>query len=962
MIRANLRRAAFLAALLLPLAGPTPAAGQAIFTRPWLAWRTLHTEHFDVHYPAEMSAWTLEMASRLEGTWTSVGALVGSTPGKRVTVVVEDPSVQANGSAYPLLDRPSIVLWPTPPDPRSVLSNHRGFAEQVEVHEFAHIAHLTRPSRNPRERLLFALLPARFGPVSRRSPRWVAEGYATYIEGRVTGSGRPHGAARAATLREWALEGKLPTYAQMSSSAAFQGGSMAYLMGSAFLEWLVDQKGEQSLVNLWRRMSARQERTFAEAFAGVYGGYPQDLYGRFTVDVTEKALAARRALAAAGIEAGEPVQRLGWGTGDPAVSPDGKHLAVVLRGAPGVPVRVVVWNARDEPEDSASVRARRRMLERDPQDVPAIEWKPRTRRALATLLPSAGRGHDEPRFLPDGRSLLVTRYVPTADGALRPDLFVWTWTGRQRLRRVTHGAAILSADPTPDGQAAVGVRCRAGICDLVRIGLADGAVTTIAAGSPMRVFDRPRVSPDGRSAAVAVHSGDRWRAAVVALATGEVRFVDPDDGASRYDVAWADAGTLVETSERGGVANLERLSLADGSLRPLTRVTGGAFAPEPGPAGREVLFLSLHSGGYDLNRIRPDSSAVREVVALSPALAPAAPPAPVHADTLPRNGYSPPAPYGLGPRRLRILPGGAADADGANVALEVATLDPIGRLAVAARGVYGQPAAERGGALAFAWNGRRPSLSGNLAFSRREPSHGRILSNGQDADLWGAGVWGEQPVFGGSTSQRLRAGAFAGALQRRGEERAGRYLAFAEYAAAAAHTRGGGSTSTSLALHGSTGSTDGQGWTRGLATLTMAAAGGGLSFRGQATYGQVSADAPAWERFAVGGVESSLNEGWEVSQRIAMPGLPLGSLGGSKVLVLRGSTRLGPLTPYCWTASADGGFDRWHRVIGAEAGTDVPATGLLSLPAVRIRAGVAYSLDDPWRHRTRAYASVAYRP
>jgi hypothetical protein len=80
------------------------------------------------------------------------------------------------------------------------------------------------------------------------------------------------------------------------------------------------------------------------------------------------------------------------------------------------------------------------------------------------------------------------------------------------------------------------------------------------------------------------------------------------------------------------------------------------------------------------------------------------------------------------------------------------------------------------------------------------------------------------------------------------------------------------------------------------------------------------------------------------------------------VLVLRGSTRLGPLAPYYWTASADGGFDRWHRVIGVEAGTDVPATGLLSLPAVRIRGGVACSLDDPWRHRTRAYVSVAYRP
>ena len=88
------------------LAG-APAAGAQAFTRPWLEWRTLRTAHFDVHYPAEADAWTLEMASRLEGTWQAVGAIVGSTPGQRVSIVVEDPSVQANGSAFPFLDRPT---------------------------------------------------------------------------------------------------------------------------------------------------------------------------------------------------------------------------------------------------------------------------------------------------------------------------------------------------------------------------------------------------------------------------------------------------------------------------------------------------------------------------------------------------------------------------------------------------------------------------------------------------------------------------------------------------------------------------------------------------------------------------------------------------------------------------------------------------------------------------------------
>ena len=35
---------------------------------------------------------------------------------------------------------------------------------------------------------------------------------------------------------------------------------MRYLVGSAFLEWLVERKGDESLPHLWRRMSARVDR------------------------------------------------------------------------------------------------------------------------------------------------------------------------------------------------------------------------------------------------------------------------------------------------------------------------------------------------------------------------------------------------------------------------------------------------------------------------------------------------------------------------------------------------------------------------------------------------------------------------------------------------------------------------------------------------------------------------------
>jgi hypothetical protein len=109
--------------------------------------------------------------------------IIGFVPAGRTDVVIDDPYGSANGSAYPFLRGPAVFLWPVPPTPRSFIGNSRDWGEILAVHEFAHIAHLTRPSRNPLQRTWRGLLPEGIGPVATRTPRWAIEGYATYVEG-----------------------------------------------------------------------------------------------------------------------------------------------------------------------------------------------------------------------------------------------------------------------------------------------------------------------------------------------------------------------------------------------------------------------------------------------------------------------------------------------------------------------------------------------------------------------------------------------------------------------------------------------------------------------------------------------------------------------------------------------------------------------------------------------------------
>ena len=222
-----------LAAFTLLSRAANAQAPSLVPTRPFLAWETLETPHFAFHYPREMRAWTTFVAERVESVHDAVVALVGYGPSARVNVVVDDPYNVSNGSAFPVIGAPAIMLWPVPPEPASQIGDNRSWGEVLAVHEFAHIAHISRPSRNPRQRLLWALAPVNVGPIARNGSRWLWEGYATYVEGRLTGTGRPHGAWRPALLRELALEGKLPTYTQLSTLSGYRGGSFENQVCSA---------------------------------------------------------------------------------------------------------------------------------------------------------------------------------------------------------------------------------------------------------------------------------------------------------------------------------------------------------------------------------------------------------------------------------------------------------------------------------------------------------------------------------------------------------------------------------------------------------------------------------------------------------------------------------------------------------------------------------------------------------
>lgn len=932
--------------------------------RAWLPWRTIETRHFAFHYPAELEDWTRAAASHVEAIDSAVTRVVGYTPAAKTHVIVDDPYEVANGSAWPYLNQPLINLWATPPDPRDDIGEFRVWGAMLLSHEFTHIAHLSRPSRNAQMRRLWEALPVDLGPIPINAPRWVVEGYATYVEGKVSGSGRPHGVWRAAFLRQWALEGQLPRYENLDAWGAYNGGEFAYLAGSAFLDWLTHRPGasDSSLVDLWRRMTAKQTRSFDEAFVGVFGDSPRVLYGLFVADVMADAReAARLVHAPAPADTGTIVQRLSWGTGDPAISPDGRHVALVLR-SPVRPSRVVIWSTQVEPD---TTRARRDSIlrARDPQDVPARPIYPPPKRVIASLV-SSGSSYEDPRFLADGR-ILLWKNTPRGDGSLVPDLYLWD-PRHGTVRRITHGASVRDADPAPDGHHAYAMHCHAGTCDLALVNLISGAVTTVLPGSPTVSYYRPRVRPSGSDILVAMHDTSHWRLVLVSTRTHAVRPLAAPDSASRYDGAWASEDDAVAVSDAGGVPNIEYFNINSSNTPLVTRVTGAAVAPEVDPRDHMVWFLSLYSRGYDLRTAALSAQTTAAVPALPATLVPAVPVPSADTVSLPANSVSSPKPFSLAERQFRWIPAPQLDADGVSAVLGLASTDLIGRSEVLAKLGAGDRAAWHGAALDLTWRGFRPFLHAQVFDAMQTLTDSRAhasVSPALDTHLAGGMLSLDGSHQADAWAGRLRIGGSVASVTNFASHRS---LALADAGATFVQRGDQSSVSESFAGNVAGGNSFNERFARGVASASFATVGfGPFPVIVAGTYARVSSGAPPFEQIASGGNPSPLIDRSLLGQRIAMPALPTGIQVGPSAVTYRVTVRAQPMDFFYWggsTAGVGDRFARWNRVAGFDWTMSLPNFALAGTPAARAEYGVGYSFDAPFRHTARAYVSLVLDP
>lgn len=470
-----------------------------------------------------------------------------------VTITLDGDS-DSFAAIAPPLPRPRVALPALFPAHGEVDLGSGDPLQQLLLHELTHVVALAYTERPPEVAPLprLGLVGEAIAPVP---PGWLLEGLAVWVAAGGSRGAYALDARSRGVIEALAVEGEWPSLEDVSllSHAQWPAGEARYVLGGAFVDFLVEAYEWETLLAVLREVNAGWYlRPFEEAWRRVTGDDLSLLWREWGHEVQATAL---RRLAESDDGEWRPWTERGRASTVLALDPAGERLA---------------WR----PADGGLVVAR--IDEGGPAAAKAILGGGRRPLALAWI---------------GSETLVYTRLVPAA-GHRFIDLFqIDLSNGRET--RLTRNERVRFPRADPGG-------CLLYVRDVVGEG---SALKRLCPGGETELVF---LAPEGSHiVGLAVSAGGR-----VALSLWHDGFVDlalyldgtldwlTHDGHQDLDPAWLGEEELIFRSDRGDVFDLYGLSLEDGRLRRMSSTLGGAFTPSQ--ASGMVAFARLGGQGFDL--------------------------------------------------------------------------------------------------------------------------------------------------------------------------------------------------------------------------------------------------------------------------------------------------------------------------------------------------------------------------
>jgi dipeptidyl aminopeptidase/acylaminoacyl peptidase len=629
-----------------------PAAAQY---DPAFVWRTIDTEHFQIHYHQGEEALAQRVAGVAEHANAVLSPIMGYAPAERTQIVLADDTDDANGSATPLPYN-TIRLNAVPPESGSQLADARDWLEQLVVHEYTHILHLDNVGGIPA--FLNAVLGKIFAP-NGLVPPWMIEGIAVAHESL----GDPATGRNASALFDMyarALVVEPPGLPSLDQASNFYlrwpQGDIPYLLGGRFIAFLLARSGEGALRGFMAEQGS-QLWPYAPSFAAErwFGADLPTLWEEFRTSLKARYAAQLERVRRRPVTVALRLTHRGAFLASPRFTPDGGSLLYLDRG----------------PDERAGLREvtltgldRGRKLGVEGNGVFDVDDRGRVAVALTQVFKEY-RLYDD-LWLGD-LSRGTTERLTDGERATDP-AFTHDGTGLLYVAHVGGGEQALRRRPVAGGQP-----------------------ETLLTRPGLQLYE-PRPSPDGRRIALSIQEGGRrdialWQDGALVRLT--------DDDALDLSPSWTPDGRyLLFASDRGGIFNIYAWEADTGDLRQVTNLESGALEPEVSPDGRTIAFVGYTREGHDLFTLPFDPSAWLEPEAAEPAPPQPTPSAPAPLPTRPYSAFETLRPTFL-------LPIIGSDVAGTTYGLFSFGSDVVGRHAWQAEGFVSPKARTAGYAVSY---------------------------------------------------------------------------------------------------------------------------------------------------------------------------------------------------------------------------------------------------------------------
>ncbi len=567
----------FLSILCMFLTFGIPNAAGA-WNRSEIEWRTLKTDHFEIHYhPGE--EWSAEHAARIaEEIYRPVTAFYSYEPDSRIHINLFDKSDQAEGATYYYLNRIDISAS----DIEFHLRGTANWLRNVVTHEFTHMVSIQSSMKMPRRIPAFYFQMISFEREKRPDvitgypnfqmsvpiageivPNWFAEGTAQYQCGVARNDFWD--SHRDMLLRVAALNGGLLSMDEMGvfGKNSLQA-EMVYNQGFSMVIFISRRFGPEKLTALMDALSGFRHWTFNGACKRVLGISEGELYRLWYEDVMKHYRAAAGAVRTEGREGGR-------------IAGDGFMNLFPTRetGADGI---LYLSNRGGDYSELALVRV-------TPDGT------------VETLDDNVTSRFD---CSSDGGDICYSkRTKKNRYGYAINDIFIFN-RANGRKKRLTHG--LRATDPTwsPDGRR---IACVVSSDGTDRVSIVD--------------------AESGRSAVITeeVHGrqyfGLSWGEGGILASrfdglSRDIVLIDPASGdetaliagfADERDPEWTDDGSgFFYASDRTGIFNIYYHDLEREVDMMITNTIGGAFNPSSAGAGG-CFFSAFAPDGYEIRRI-----------------------------------------------------------------------------------------------------------------------------------------------------------------------------------------------------------------------------------------------------------------------------------------------------------------------------------------------------------------------